>query len=264
LAADAGTAPITTSGDTTNGSPVLTNIPSTAGIQPGWSVAQTSGAFVIPAGTTILSIDSPTQITLSRSASGTATGIGVRFGGLFSKPTQLFDFDPFSNAISPVSPAIPDLRLNGIAAYVTRMLILPTGQLLFSDASNQLWVYTPDGQPDPALRPVINDLTYNGSGVFSLTGQQLNGQSAGSAYGDDVQSEENYPLVRLTNPAGQVYYCRTTDWNSSGVSKSGAQSVNFTLNPSITAGNYVITVSGAGISSFPMFVSISQSEIDGK
>jgi len=68
---------------------------------------------------------------------------------------------------------------------------LPTGQVLFSDSDSQLWVYTPDGLPNPALRPVINNVTYSGGGVFTITGKQLNGQSAGAAYGDDDQMDSN-------------------------------------------------------------------------
>jgi hypothetical protein len=145
------------------------------------------------------------------------------------------------------------------------MLVLPTGQLLFSDSSAQLWVYTPDGAPNPALRPVVNNVAYNGSGIFTLTGQQLNGQSDASAYGDDVQSDENYPLVRLMTPTGNVYYCRTTNWSSTAVAGGSAlETVNFTLNPAITPGNYVLFVSGAGISSFPLFVNITQAQVNGQ
>src|SRR5258705_6211136 len=46
--------------------------------------------------------------------------------GLFKAPTQLFDFDPVSNTISPVSPTIPDSNLLNSSSLVTRMLLLPT------------------------------------------------------------------------------------------------------------------------------------------
>jgi hypothetical protein len=41
------------------------------------------------------------------------------------------------------------------------------------------------------------------------------------------------------------------------------QTVNFTLNPGLTAAsNYAVTVSGAGITSLPIFVTITQAEIN--
>jgi hypothetical protein len=263
FAADAGPAAVTSNGDTASGSKVIANIPSTAGLQAGWAVAQADKMMtVIPAGTSILSVDSPTQIHISNNATATSTGLGLVFGGTFSKPTQLYDFDPGTEALSPVSPAIPDSLLPSTSSFVTRMLVLPTGQVLFSDSSPLLWIYTPDGAPSPSWRPILNDVTYNGGGGFTLTGKQLNGQSNGSAYGDDVESDENYPIVRLVNLSGNVYYCRTTNWSSTAVGGGSAlQTVNFTLNPAVTAGNYSLIVSGAGISSFPLAMNITEAEV---
>jgi uncharacterized repeat protein (TIGR01451 family) len=132
------------------------------------------------------------------------------------------------------------------------MLMLPTGQLLFSDSTNQLWVYTSDGAADSALKPTISAITTNGSGLMTLSGTQLTGQSSGSSYGDDAENDEDYPIVRLVNDAGRVYFARTTNWNPIGVGTgSTPQSVNFTLDPSTPPGKYSLTVSAAGISSDP-------------
>jgi hypothetical protein len=259
IAADAGASAFTSSGNITSSSNIITNIPSTAILQVGWGVRGTG----IPAGARIASVDSTSQIHINVNATATTVGVPLTFGGTFSAPTQLFDFNPNTGVISPLSPAILDTNLATSAAYPTRMLILPTGQLLFSDSSSQVWAYTPDGLPNPALRPVINGVTYNGGGNFTLTGKQLNGQSAGAAYGDDDQMDSNYPIVRMVNSAGNVFYARTTNWSSVGVDGgSTPQTVNFTLNPSMTAGNYSVIVSGAGISSFPLFINITQDEVD--
>ena len=182
--------------------------------------------------------------------------------GLFKPPTRVFEFDPVTTSTVEITPS--DSRLLSIPSFVTRMLTLPTGQVLFSDGSLQLWVYTGAGGSNPALRPVVNNLAYNGGGIFTLMGKQLNGQSAGSTYGDDVESDENYPIVRLTSSIGNVYYCRTSNWSTVGVNGGMAlQTVNFTLNSAVTAGNYELTVVGAGIPSFPVFVNITQHEVNG-
>ena len=264
LAADAGPAAVTTTGDVTTGSPVIANIPSTTGLYVGWTITVRNGTTTVLSGN-IASIDSATQVTATRNATATVAGASIAFGGTFSPPAQLFDFDPSANSLSPLSPAIPDASLNTRPSFVTRMLVLPTGQLLFSDSSAQLYVYTSDGQPNPTVRPVVNNVAYNGGGVFTLTGQQLNGQNAGSTYGDDVQNDENYPIVRLTNASGHVFYCRTTNWSLTGVGTGTVpETVNFTLNPSVTPGNYTVVVSGAGIASFPVFINITQAEVNGQ
>jgi hypothetical protein len=248
-------------GNTTSGSAIITGIASTTGYQTGWAVSGTG----IPTSTTILSINSPTQITLNKNATATNAGVTLKLGATFSKPTQVFDFNPATSTFSPVSPAIPDANLNTAGAFVLRLLMLPNGQVLYSDSSNQLWVYTPDGAAPAALRPVINSVVYNGGGVFTLTGKQLNGQNAGSAYGDDVQTDENYPIVRFTNSTGSVFYARTSNWSSVGVATGATLlTTNFKLNPAMPAGVYAVIVSGAGISSAPLFVNITQAQVNGQ
>jgi hypothetical protein len=168
---------------------------------------------------------------------------------VFDAPTRVFDFDPDANTISPVASPTSDLNL--IPAFITRMLMLPTGQLLFSDSDTQLWVFTPNGAAPQNLRPRIEGMKYNGGGIFTLTGQQLNGQSAGSNYGDDVETDENYPIVNLMDKDGHVFYARTTNWSTTEVAtRVFRETVNFTLPASlVTPGVYKVTVSGAGISS---------------
>lgn len=108
-------------------------------------------------------------------------------------------------------------NLNGTLAFVTRLLIPPTGEVLFSDGSSLLWVYTPDGAPPRRLWPRIEGVKYNGGSIFTLTSQQLNGQDAGSNYGDDVEGDKNYPIVRLIDTAGNVFYAQTTNWSTTEV-----------------------------------------------
>jgi hypothetical protein len=164
-------------------------------------------------------------------------------------PTQVFDFDPDANTITQV--VSPTSGLNSIPAFVTRMLILPTGQALFSDSARQLFVFTPNGAPPQNLRPSIEGIKYQGGGVFTLAGKRLNGQNAGSNYGDDVETDENYPIVSLTDKAGNVFYARTTNWSITEVAlKTFRETVDFTLPASLTEpGVYQVTAIGAGISS---------------
>ncbi len=177
-------------------------------------------------------------------------------------PTQIFDFNPSTNTISPASPALNDPNLLTSSSSNTSMLMLPTGQVLFHD-SFQVFIYTPVGGASVEFLPVINNIAYNGNGMFTLTGTQLNGQNAGAAYGDDSQMDSNYPIVLMTNSAGNVFYAKTTNWSNFNVGiSSAAETVNFTLNPNLkTPGNYSVVVSGAGIQSFPVTFTITQAMI---
>ena len=247
FAADAGEG-VTSSGSIVNGSEVIKNIPSTAVFQVGWSVSGDG----IPSDATITSVDSPTQIHISDAATETLSGDAITYGVTYSSPTQLFDFDPAANTIGAVVPAIPDSNLIGNSSFQSRMLMLPTGQLLFTDASTQLWIYTPDGSAAASLQPTISSVTYDGGGTYTLTGTQITGQSAGAAYGDDVQCDENYPIIRMVSSSGSVYYAKTTNWSTIGVATGSApETVTFVPNPAMPAGTYSLIVSAAGISSAP-------------
>jgi hypothetical protein len=208
-------------------------------------------------------VDSATQVTLTRTAKTTTTS-NLTYGGVFSSPMRLFDFNPNNGKMSPMD--VPDPNLPFIPAYITRMLVLPTGQLMFVDSSNQPLVYTGNGAPPfDSYLPTITGVVANGGGSYTLTVTQLNGQSAGAAYGDDAQMNENYPIVRLqtANPRNaicapgaancRVYYARTSNWSSVAVGGgSTPQTVNFTLPAGIPSGSYLLTVTGAGISSAPV------------
>ena len=259
FAADAGASQFTSSGNITAGSPVITGIPSTAILQVFWSVSGPG----IPGGAYIASVDSASQVTINIPATATTSGDAISWGGTFSLPTELFEFDPVMNTIHQITAALPDANLPFEGSYPTRMLILPTGQLLFSDSSSQLWVYTSEDAPNPFLRPFITNVNNLGGGKFRLSGLQLDGQSSGAAYGDDDQMDSNYPIIRMVDSHGNVLYARTSNWSKIAVGEDGIETVDFTPNPEVTTGNYWLIVSGAGISSFPFPIEIKPGDVKG-
>ncbi|MCG8553199.1 MAG: hypothetical protein MI799_22560 [Desulfobacterales bacterium] len=67
----------TENGNTTADSAVITNLPSTAKIDVGMAASRPG----IPEGTTVLSVDSVSQVTLSNNATATASGVSIAFEG---------------------------------------------------------------------------------------------------------------------------------------------------------------------------------------
>ena len=63
---------------------------------------------------------------------------------------------------------------------------------------------TGDGTAPGGLRPKVDDVVLGpaGSNSFTVIGRELNGASGGSSYGDDVESDENFPIVYLTAKDG--------------------------------------------------------------
>src|SRR5262249_38247601 len=159
---------------------------------PGLQGADDAPAAMLPNGHVLFAVDTP----------------------LFNPPTSLFDFDPGSNTLTNVTPTGPlgDL-LAGSTAGEKTFLALPNGDVLMTDLSDQLWEFTPDGNPNDAWRPAITAITPNGGGTFTVTGTQLNGISEGASFGDDAEMSTNFPVVQLTNnPTGQVFYPPTFNW----------------------------------------------------
>jgi hypothetical protein len=168
----------------------------------------------------------------------------------FSAPTTIYEFDPTTNSYTDVTPAGYDLSLR---PNDDRMLVLPSGDVLLSNESDQLIVYTPDGSPDPSWQPQIRRIHEKADGTYRLRGLQLNGISEGASYGDDAEMSTNYPIVRLDDGNGDVFYARTYNWSSTGVATGSARvSTDFALPAGIPPGQYALSVVANGISSAPV------------
>jgi hypothetical protein len=189
--------------------------------------------------------DAPGAVETNGKVIWSASPVDAKFPG----PTTILEYDPTTNTISHISaPAGSDL--SG-PAFTDRMLELPSGQILFSDGSqSSLFVYNPDSAPNPAWAPTISTITSNGGNSYTLTGTQINGLNEGAAYGDDVQNSTNYPIVRLTDPSGNVIFAKTSNWSSEWVATGTTpETVNFTLPPGANANSYTLDVIANGISS---------------
>ncbi len=129
----------------------------------------------------------------------------------YCSPSHFFEFD--GTTLTRVNEPATAPKL---AAYQGRMLVLPTGQILWSGASaNDIEVYTPAGTAKKAWKPLVvavNPTLSRGQSNYLLGGKRLHGVSNGAAYGDDAQMATAYPIIRITNLAsGHVCFARTHD-----------------------------------------------------
>jgi hypothetical protein len=180
----------------------------------------------------------------------------------FPSPTYFYEYDFRSGTVGSFSQIhAPDgSYTENEPTQMNFMLALPDGTVLLSEAGNQLFVYVPDGSPMPAAKPTITSINPNPDGSYHLTGTQLNGISAGAAYGDDAQMDSNYPLVRLTGSGGNVFYARTYNWSSTAV-MTGTKPVSTEFVVPAAAyqngGPFSLVVIANGISSEPVSFSLS-------
>jgi len=146
-------------------------------------------------------------------------------------------------------------------AYYGHFLELPSGQLLFSDFSTDLEVFTPKGTFLNAWKPEITSVpsTITHGKTYVVKGTQFSGFTNGAAYGDDFQDSTNYALVRITNTgSGHVFYAKTTNPSSFAVqSGAAAESTNFTVPAGIETGASTLQVVTNGIPSDPSSVTVN-------
>jgi hypothetical protein len=135
--------------------------------------------------------------------------------GIFNLRSRFFEWD--GSMLTDVTAGNTDAP--NVSSYYGNMLILPTGEVLWTDFAN-VWVFRHGGRPkhewEPQITSVPTKITRGQSYVVS--GFNFNGFSQGAAYGDDSQAATNYPLLRMTNRVtGNVYYARTHDHSTMAV-----------------------------------------------
>jgi Kelch motif len=186
--------------------------------------------------------------------------------GDYNTPTYFFEFD--GSALAQVSsPANA-----GGAPYVGRMLLLPTGEVLFcTESSDRVFAYVPDGGPHKAWRPRItkSPKVAAPATTIEVTGTQFNGLSQAVGYGDDSAAATNYPIARIVSgTSGAVRYCRTKNHSSMGVA-TGADAITtqVMIPPDIEWGASLLVIVANGIPSRPVPIIIrpeSRGEDDGE
>jgi len=177
--------------------------------------------------------------------------------GLYNAPTYYFTFNGSTLTLITAPPnAVND------STYNTRLLLLPNGQILETDGSEDIEIYTASGSGSSGHPPTITSVptTLTAGDTYTVSGKRLNGMSQANMYGDDDQQATNFPLVRITNTAsGNVVYCRTHGFSAMPVASSAVVSASFDVPSTIQSGASTLVVVANGISSKSVSVTIEPS-----
>jgi hypothetical protein len=175
--------------------------------------------------------------------------------GLFAGGCQFMEYNPTTNTLANTSNPT---NCPSDSSFVGHLMILPNGQIMFTDFSGLVEVYTPTSGTVAGVAPTIFTSTttfHSGSTNNVLLGKQLNGLTENNAYGDDYQGDTNYPLVRLTSSTGNVYYAFTHDDSTHSIAAGTVGSTKFDL-PSLPTGSYTLVAVTNGIASNPVNVKV--------
>jgi hypothetical protein len=174
--------------------------------------------------------------------------------GIFQTGSQFFIWD--GSNLNPVSGP-PNTASD--SSFFGKMLVLPTGQVMFTDFSSDIEIYTPSGNPYPGIAPTVNltSVSFTRGTTVVLGGSRFNGYSQGSAYGDDFQDATNYPIVRFTNVAtNHVFYAKTHDHNTMALFGVIPTSTHVDIPANMETGLSTLEVIANGIASKKYMVGI--------
>jgi hypothetical protein len=212
--------------------------------------------FPVSGGKLMRAFDAPACLLPNGSV---LVAVGPFNAGWSGPPTEFFEFDG-----AVLHPQANPASAAAEPTFNARLLLLPSGEVLYSNCTGTIEMYTPSGGPHPAWRPRITEVPrhLHPGGAFELRGQQLNGLSQANAYGDDAQMATNYPLVQLrgTGSVGMVF-CRTFDHSTMAVATgSSIHHTHFKVPPHLPHGRYELVTIANGIESEPMEVHVGEEE----
>lgn len=152
----------------------------------------------------------------------------------------------FRQVNEPDSASIQD-------SYEGRLMMLPTGEALWSSDVGDVQIYTPQGKPAknaiPQIQVVAKRLNV-GSADNNIAGLGFNGLSYGGYYGDDAQMATNFPVVRITNTASShVCYARSHGFSKMGIDDGTTTTAQFDIPNGCETGASTLQVVVNGIAS---------------
>ena len=178
------------------------------------------------------------------------------FSGTFSPPSNFYEWDGTHLNAFPAPP-------NAVhtPSFVGHLLVLPNGQVMYTDFSRDVEFLTSAGTFNSAWQPTIRSVATTltrGSTNNPISGTQFNGLSQANAYGDDFQDATNYPLVSITNNAtGHVFYCKTHGHSTMAVATgSSVVSTKFDVPATTETGASKLVVIANGIPSASVTVTV--------
>lgn len=175
---------------------------------------------------------------------------------IFGAGAVFFEWEGSTLTQVPGPPNAPN-----VSSFQGHLLVLPTGQIMYTDYTNDVEIFTPIGGnydwvpsasfPYPTDSNHSQPVLLRGH-IYLMVGLKLNGLSQATAYGDDLQNATNYPIVRLTNIAtGHVFYCRTHGHSTMAVGYTGQVTTQVDIPANMETGPSRFEVVANGIPSVP-------------
>ena len=170
-------------------------------------------------------------------------------------PDYFIEFSPKTNLLERVSDP-PDVGARGDQG---QLLLLPSGQVLFSNGSKDVFgsgniqIYTSEDRPQEDRRPAINSgslpRTVAAGSDIIVQGARFDGMSQAVGHGDGARVASGHTLARIRHRlTGEVAYCRTSG-------HSAATSIFFPA--SLLPGPSDLVIVANGMASDPVAIDVT-------
>jgi Kelch motif len=184
---------------------------------------------------------------------------GDSFAVLLTNGNVLVEGDTGISYVFDGTNLTPGPFLTPVPFVESSLMVLPTGEVLVG-GFDLTETYTYPGTYQPSWAPTISSYpsTVTRGSTYSISGTQFNGLSQAAAFGDELQTATNYPLVRITNNSTQhVFYARTHDHSTMGVATGTATvSTHFDVPATMETGESTLVVVANGIPSAAVSVTV--------
>lgn len=181
--------------------------------------------------------------------------------GVFQSPSHFFEVTVKSASNVTITQVNDPATAPNQSSYEGRLVMLPSGEALWSSDVGDVEIYTPQGKAAKGSAPVIKKVPAtltHGSANNVITGKGFNGLTFGGYYGDDAQMSTNFPIVRITNAgSGDVCYARTHDHATMGISDGTPTSTKFDVPSGCETGASTVEVIANGVASKPKSVTVN-------
>lgn len=179
-----------------------------------------------------------------------------------SSPSVFLLYDPVQNSFAPLLPQPPNVASS---TMFDNLLLLPTGQVMLTMGwSTDIHLLTPDaallGTPHASWQPAVSGCPdkVSPNTTITLFGTQFNGLSQACSFGDENSGPTNFPIVRMTELAGnRVHYLRSYNYSTLGIHTGPAIFSTQVDIPALPFGQYCLQVIANGIASDCVNISVT-------
>ena len=136
-------------------------------------------------------------------------------------PVYFYEFDPVANTFTQAPSPTGGFTDGQTISDAMTMLILPSGNVMFSDTGSHLYVYQTDSGPLAAGQPAINSVSWNLDGSLHLSGTLFTASPKAPRLATTSRWTATTRWCGSPMPVATFPMAAASNWSSTGVQTGG-------------------------------------------